>query len=65
MLLSHFCSIIILKGVVNRLNEETDDAIYLKEARKLLLVVTFDYGLGKWSPVSHCVGPDSILRLSL
>jgi len=44
MLLLHFCSIRIIMGVLSRHDEEADKAIYLKEARKLLLVVTFDYG---------------------
>lgn len=44
MLLLNVYSIRILMGVLNRHSEEADDVIYLKEARKCLLVVTFDYG---------------------
>jgi len=64
-LLLHVCSMRILMVVLNRQNEEADDAIYLKEARKRLLVVTFDCDWGEWSPVSHRVGRVSIARLSM
>lgn len=40
-LLSHFSSIIIPLVVPNRQDEEADNVKYLKEAGKVLVVVTF------------------------